>query len=68
MLQTIKCPTCSNRMTLFSSVVSVAGLPELCTYKCEKCGVRKTMTEIVRSGAKVLIFPDRRRQARQQRP
>ncbi len=36
------CPTCGNRMFLFQAIPQVGSLPELRTYKCEECGVRKT--------------------------
>jgi transposase-like protein len=42
--KTPNCPTCGNRMFLFKTIPRVASLPELRTYKCEECGVKKTET------------------------
>jgi C4-type Zn-finger protein len=42
------CPTCSNRMVFLKGIPRVGSLPELHTYRCEECGVRKTETKVAR--------------------
>jgi len=38
------CPTCRSRMVFYKAIARVGSVPELRTYKCEECGVRRTET------------------------
>ena len=42
-MNTVPCPLCGSQMDPFASIPAAADLPELLRFRCQPCGVFKTV-------------------------